>query len=185
MRLLNYSVAVCKARVDPLCHQPFPLAGEINFEKDYKIRVMMSSPQSGYLYVVDQGPLLQNDLPQYVLLFPSSRLNGGSARVNDGKLITIPNDGWFRFDEEEGKEKLWLIWSEQSVGVLEDAARNVMLHVQDKGAITETASTMAVRDFLAKYSPSQPEVVRNEEINQTTIKTTGDVLAFPIKLEHH
>lgn len=185
LRLLNYSVTVCKARVDPQCQQPFPLAGEINFERDYKIRVMTSSPQSGYLYIVNEGPSLQNNLPQYVLIFPSSRMNGGSARLNDGKLITIPNDGWLRFDEEEGKEKLWLIWSAQSVGVLEDVARNVMLNIQNKGAITENAAIMAVKDFLEKHPPSQPEVVRNEEINQTTIKTTGDVLVFPIKLEHH
>ena len=34
---------------------PFPVAGEINFEADYRIRVHVRSPQPGYLYIFNEG----------------------------------------------------------------------------------------------------------------------------------
>lgn len=185
-RLLNYSISVCKAPVDPGCQNPFPLAGEINFEENYKIKVTLSSPQTGQLYVVNQGPLLRDDLPQYVFLFPNERTNDGSARLYANQMITIPRDNWLRFDQEQGKEKLWLVWSAQSVGILENAAREAMLHRErDTGAITRPALIVAIREFLEQQPLSPPEVVRNEEINQTSVKTQGELLIYAIKLEHH
>lgn len=185
-RLLNYSISVCKARLDPECDNPFLLAREINFEEDYRIRVNVNSPQAGYFYVINQGPLLSDELPQYVFLFPSEQTNNGSARLEANQMVTIPKDSWLRFDKEQGKEKLWFIWAAQSAGVLENAAREAMLYrSRDTGAMTRPALIVSIRDFLKQQSLSPHEVVKNEEINQTSVKTQGDVLVYAITLEHH
>jgi serine/threonine protein kinase len=182
-RLLSYSVTVQKYRDEKPYQEPFQLASEINFERDYRARLNLSSPQSGHLYILNEGPILANDLPSYVLLFPSPTANGGSSLLQTNQQVQIPEKSWFMFDEEQGTEKLWLVWSTHSIAELE--AVKSIANPRDDGEIRQHDQIKAVRDFLEKYSVYKPEVKKDEAGKRTNVIAKGEVLVAPLELEHH
>src|ERR1039457_813121 len=54
-RRLRYYVTVQKYRDGKPFEKPFRLSGERVFEADYRIRLTLSGPDSGYLYVLNEG----------------------------------------------------------------------------------------------------------------------------------
>ena len=124
-------------------------------------------------------------LPAYVLLFPSSTANQGSAQLTENQQITIPErgDGFF-FDNEQGTEKLWLIWSAAPAPEIESVKGAV--NQKDRGAITDPAQIRAVRDWLEKnHQPAQMAVEKDERNKQTNLKGRGETLVHQIRLEHY
>jgi hypothetical protein len=184
-RNLSYSLLVCKHRTDPQCQRPFTLAREILFEEGYKIRLNVSSPQPGYLYVINEGPATSGGLPEYVFLFPTRRVNGGSAKLDPNQTMTFPGDKWLRFDAEEGKEKLWLVWSASADGDLEGVARNVFLRPEDQGEIKTPGDIVVVQRSLAEHSAAPPAVRKIEDLGRTDIEGRGATFAYALVLEHH
>jgi serine/threonine protein kinase len=95
--------------------QPFRLPGEMLFGAGDQVRLHISSPQSGYLYVINEGPRQTNGLPNFNVLFPEVKTNGGSAAIKANQPVQLPppsrqsEQDWFIFDREEGVEKVWLI----------------------------------------------------------------------------
>ena len=134
-RALNYSLLVQKYRDDKPHQQPFKLSGEINFEKDYRVRLHVSSPQEGYLYILNERPAAEGADASFNVLFPSPNANGGAARLPPGQEIQIPGQSWFQFDEEEGTELIWLVWAAESQPELEALKRFV--NPEDRGMITD------------------------------------------------
>jgi hypothetical protein len=110
-RVLNYWVTVQKYRDGRAYEEPFRLPGEINFEKHYRVRLHFGSPQDGHLYIFNEGPPSNGQVPPLNVLFPSPTANNGSSLVPGGQTVDIPKQSWFRFDQEKGTEKLWLVWS--------------------------------------------------------------------------
>src|SRR5262249_46170971 len=53
-RTLTYWVTVQKYKDGKPYQEPFTLAGEINFEQSYQIRVNVGSPQTGHLYILNE-----------------------------------------------------------------------------------------------------------------------------------
>jgi serine/threonine protein kinase len=76
-RSLVYSILVQKYRGGGPFEAPFRLGGEINFEKDYRVRLNLSSPQDGHLYILNEGPAEPGRPSSYVILFPSPTANDG------------------------------------------------------------------------------------------------------------
>ncbi|HEX7294826.1 MAG TPA: protein kinase, partial [Pyrinomonadaceae bacterium] len=118
-RTLTYWITVQKFRNDRPFQNPFTLASEINFEADYKIRVNVRSPQAGYLYILNEGPPERSTQPEFVMLFPSPTANLGSPLLVADQLVQIPEKSWIEFDEQQGTEKLWLVFSSDAVPELE------------------------------------------------------------------
>src|SRR5438128_2391007 len=118
-RKLSYWMMVQKYRNGRPFEKPFRLAGEINFEKDYSVKLNVSSPQSGYLYILNEGPLPAGGSSSFVVLFPSTTANGGSSYLAENQRVEIPQQSWIKFDAEQGTEKLWLIFSANAVPELE------------------------------------------------------------------
>jgi hypothetical protein len=82
----------------------------------------MSSPQTGFLYLINEGPQLINGLPDYNLLFPTARVNGGTAQVQANQPLPVPGPelpGVF-LDAQTGTEKIWLAWSAERLDELEN-----------------------------------------------------------------
>ena len=50
---------------------PFRLRDDINFEKDYRIRLNITSSQSGRLYLLNEGPAGADQTPTFNVMFPS------------------------------------------------------------------------------------------------------------------
>ncbi|MCU1267901.1 MAG: Serine/threonine protein kinase [Acidobacteria bacterium] len=178
-RTLNYGLTVQKMRSGQPYQDVFESSGQEIFENGWKFRMNVTSPQEGYLYLLNEGPTADG-ATTYNVLFPEAKTNGGSARVRaDQRLQT----SWMRFDEHQGTEKFWIVWSASPVKDLE--AVKTAVNEQDQGEIKDPAQGRAVRDFLNKHSSPKPDVIKDSAKKQTIIKGKGDVLASFIELEHH
>jgi hypothetical protein len=88
-----------------------------------------------------------------------------------------------RFDDHQGVERFWLVWSALPVKEL-DAVTGAV-NQQDQGEIKEPAAASAVHDFLVKHSSPAPEVAKDSVKKQTSVRAKGDILVNFIELEHH
>jgi serine/threonine-protein kinase len=176
---LVYSLTVQKMRDGKPYQDEFGSSGQEIFENGWKFRVNLASPQAGYLYLLNEGPAA-GDAVTYNLLFPEAKTNSGSPRVSaDQKLQTA----WMRFDDHQGTEKFWVVFSKSPVKELEAVAKRV--NDVDSGEIKDAPQVRAVRDFLQQHSSPQPEVTKDSARKQTTVKGKGEVLVNFIELEHH
>jgi len=180
-RTLTYWITVQKFRDGRVFEKPFLLAGEINFEHTYQIRVHVRSPQPGHLYILNEGPTNPEVSPEFVVVFPSETANKGSSFLPAGDVVQIPEKTWLEFDKQQGVEKLWLVFSETPVPELE--AVKQFANRQTKGLITDVAQNKNVQSFLTNPSLSKPGAEKGEKL--TTVKAVGKLLVYAIKLEHH
>jgi len=167
--------------------KPFLLPGEILFSVGDHVRLNISSPQTGYLYVINEGPAQTNGLPELNVLFPDTITNGGSAEIKADQTVQIPRPSrkpgqdWFIFDQEEGLEKIWLVWSERNVPELE--AVKGWANPKNEGEIGDPGQIKAVAEYLAAHAVANPE--KDEMSKRTKLKSKDGVLVALVKLEHH
>jgi len=180
-RTLTYWITVQKFKDDKPYEKPFTLAGEINFEADYQIRVNVRSPQSGYLYVFNEGPPETGVQPEFVIVFPSRTANSGTSLLEAGQSVLIPDPTWLKFDEQRGVEKLWLVFAAEALPELE--ALQQFANAKTRGLITDLDQNKALQKFLAFHSSQQTTVEKGETL--TKLVTNGKVLVYAIRLEHH
>jgi hypothetical protein len=178
-RTLTYWITVQKFRDGQPYQDPFTMPGELIFEADYRIRVSVRSPQSGYLYILNEGPPEASRQPGFVVVFPSPTANNGSSFVPADQVVQIPEESWLKFDEEQGTEKLWLVFSENIVPELEGLQR----FTNPQRLITDWARHSVIQNFLSTHSTPQPAYEKGDK--QTTLKSSSKLLVYPIKLEHH
>jgi len=178
-RTLTYWITVQKFKDGKAYQDPFPLAGEINFEASYHIRVNVRSPQPGYLYILNEGPATV--APEYNVVFPTPTANNGSSLLPASQIVQIPKESWLRFDAQQGVEKLWLVFSENSLPELESVKK--FAGTETGGLIADPALNKSIKDFLDAQLTSKPEVEKGASL--TTLRAAGNLLIYAIKLEHH
>jgi len=181
-RVLTYSITVQKYRDNKPFEVPFQLAKEMLFERDYQIRLNVSSPQSGFLYILNEGPHEQGQPAEFVLLFPSTSSNSGSALISERQQIQIPERTWIKFDQEKGTEKVWLVFSPKAVPELEPIRTYASQKTQ--GLITDASLRDSVQQFLRTHAESRLTVAQNAEQKETRISAPAEVLVHLIDLEH-
>jgi serine/threonine protein kinase len=182
-RSLSYWMDVQKYRDGKPFRAPFRLGGEINFEKDYRVRLNLHNRQDGHLYILNEGPAASGQPSPFVILFPSPTANNGQSLLNAGGQVQVPERSWFRFDAEEGTEKIWLVWSAEDIPALE--AVKEFANPRDRGLISKPELNNAVRDFLQAHQSARPLVERDEDTKEVVLKGTGDILTHLLRLEHH
>jgi len=183
-RAVSYWITVQKYRGGKPFQEPFRLRDDINFEKDYRIRLHVAGAQSGRLYLLNEGPPAGGDqTPTFNVLFPSSTANNGSALLRENQEIQIPEQSWFQFDAQQGTEKIWLVWAEADVPELE--AVKGFANPQDRGIVGSPGLRTAVNEFLKAHSTPGVLVARDEEKKDTLVRANGEILVYVIKLEHH
>jgi len=176
---LIYSLTVQKMRDGKPFQGEFESSGQEIFENGWKFRMNLSSPQQGYLYLLNEGPAA-GDSVTYNLLFPEAKTNNGSPQITENQNLQT---AWMTFDDHQGTEKFWIVLSPTPVKELEAVTDKV--NDRDQGAIKDPAQARAVRDFLLKHSSPKPEVTKDSAKKQTTVKGNGDVLVNYLELEHH
>jgi tRNA A-37 threonylcarbamoyl transferase component Bud32 len=185
-RQLSYSLT---ARKDPRRHpqgKPFLLPGEIIFEAGYHVRLNLTSPQDGHLYVINEGPARAGSLPDYIILFPEAASE--SAAIPAGRSVQIPppsgrpEDDWFVFDEEEGVEKVWLVWAARPVAEFEAVKRRA--NAQERGVISDPDEIKSVAAYLGRHATMKPEVERDDAHTLTRLKARGEALVGLVRLQH-
>jgi serine/threonine protein kinase len=178
-RSLNYSLTVQKMRDGKPYQGEFESSGQEIFENGWKFRLNLESPQDGYLYLLNEG-LGPANATTYNVLFPEAKTNGGSPRVTANQKLQT---AWMRFDDQQGTEKFWIVWSASPVKELE--AVKEFVNEQDLGEIKDASKARAVRDFLNQQSTPRPEVAKDSAKKQTIVKGRGDTLVNLVELEHH
>jgi serine/threonine protein kinase len=178
---LTYSITVQKYKDNRAYQDPFTLAGEINFEANYRIRLNVRSPQTGNLYVLNEGPVLESGVPDFVVLFPSPSSYDASAVLKGDQLVQIPEKTWLRFDAEQGVEKLWVIFATYQVPELE--RMRFYAGFKAAGHVYQDDDRKLIQKFLADHATAQPSVDKGDK--ETILKIPGKLLIHPIRLEHH
>jgi tRNA A-37 threonylcarbamoyl transferase component Bud32 len=182
-RILSYYILVQQYREGRPSGEPFRLAGQMLFPEGYHIRLVFSSLQPGYLYLVNEAPDGNGGLPTYNVLFPSPS-KAGSAAVPPGQETPTPSGkDYFVFDEQQGEEKLWIIWAKASPAEMEAVKKWVNPHA--RGTVGDQGEVETVRSFLRKYSAAAPEVEEDEAAKRTILRNKGDVLVYPLRMQHH
>jgi len=158
----------------------FDSSGREIFGNGWKFIMNVSSPQSGYLYLLNEGPAADGTTTLNVL-FPALSANSGASYVAANQQIKT---GWMQFDDNQGTEKFWLAWSATPVPELE--AVKSAVNEKDKGAINNETQAKAVRDFLiSHYASAKPELEKDNVKKQTNVKARGNVVVSFVELEHH
>ena len=176
-RDLSYKLTVQKMRNGRPYQEEFESSGQEIFENGWKFRMHMNSPQTGYLYLLNEGPAEGGELT-YNMLFPAPSMNAGSPYIAANQKIET---AWMVFDENQGTEKFWMIWSAETVPELE-AVKGVV-NPTDKGEIKDSGQSKAVREFLKRHESAPAEKDKNKK--QTNVKARGSVLLHHLELEHH
>lgn len=176
-RAVSYSLTVQRMRDGKPYQAPFESAGQESFEYGWKFRFNFSSPQRGFLYLLNEGPA-GGGAVSFNYLFPMPANNGGTAQIEAGERIQT---GWYSFDENPGTERFWFVWAGAPVGELE--AVKEAANPRDKSTIRDPARLDALRAFLARHSAAK-HVATDRVGEQTIIKTNSDPLVSVIELKH-
>ncbi len=185
-RMLTYWITVRQTREGK--QKIYTLAGEINFESKDEIQLNVRSPQAGHLYVLNEGPRensatssVGSPTTEFVVLFPSPTANKGSSFLAVGNELQIPQETWFRFDSEQGVERVWLIFAKDEVPELE--ALKKFASAETGGRVTDTAQNKAIQSLITAHSETKPSSEKSDTV--TTLKSADRILVYPIRLEHH
>src|ERR1041385_8283313 len=177
-RSLSYSLTVQKMRDDKPYQDQFESSGQEIFENGWKFRMNLTSPQDGYLYLLNEGPA--DGDATFNVLFPEPKTNNGSPRVSANQKLQT---AWMRFDDHQGTEKFWIVWSATPVKELEIVTDAV--NDRDIGEIKDAAKARSVSDYLKTHASPRPEVAKDSIKKETVIKAKTDVLVNAVELEHH
>ncbi len=178
-RLLSYGLTVQKMRSGRPYQDRFESSGQEIFENGWKFRVHLTSPQTGYLYLLNEGPAA-GGATTYNMLFAASAANSNVPPVTANQKTET---AWMVFDDHQGTERFWIVWAAQAVAELE-AVKGV-INAKDKGEIGDADQAKAVKLLLEKHSSDKPEAQKDTVNKQTNLKGKGDVLVHLLELEHH
>jgi serine/threonine protein kinase len=178
-RSLAYSLTVQKMRDGKPYQGEFESSGQEIFENGWKFRMNLTSPQNGYLYLLNEGPA-SGDTSTYDMLFPEAKTNSGSPRVAANQKLQT---AWMRFDDNQGTEKFWMVWSASPVKELDAVTASV--NDRDIGQVKDEAKARAVRDFLKTHSSPKPEVAKDSANEQSLVKGRTEILVSAVELKHH
>jgi tRNA A-37 threonylcarbamoyl transferase component Bud32 len=178
-RNLNYGLTVQKMRDGKPYQDAFESSGQEIFENGWKFRMNIDSPQTGYLYLLNEGPSADNTTT-YNVLFPAPSTNSGSPYLAANQKVET---GWMVFDENQGTEKFWLVWAADAVPELE-AVKGVV-NPEDKGEISDAGQRKAVKQFLEKHSAAELVAQKDKTKKLSNVKANGEVLVHRLELEHH
>jgi len=182
-RRLSYWLLVQKYRDGKPYEEPFAPTADINFEPDYRVRLNLKNEQAGHLYILNEQLAPAAEAPVYKILFPSPTANKGLSRVEANQQLEIPEESWFRFDDKRGSEKVWIVWSRESVAALE--AVKGFANERDRGVVKSPELNAAVRDLLAAPHDPPPVAERDAGQKEVVIRSNGDILPHLLRLEHH
>jgi len=181
-RTLSYFVTVQKYRNGKPYEKPFRLRDDINFEKDYRLRLTVTSSQVGYLYIFNEEVGESDKTPSFVIMFPSEITNNGSAQLKENQQVQIPERTEFQFDAHEGIERIWLVWASRRLDELEAFKR--FANPKDRGQVSGPESAK-LSEFLKSHRPGNPSVERTEDKPETIVRGNSDILVHLISLSHH
>lgn len=174
---LTYWLTVQKTARDKLTGEPFESAGQEIFGNGWRFRFNLQPAQNGALYLLNEGPGIDNKI-EYNVLFPNPADNSGVPGLAANQKLDA---GWFRFVDKTGVEKLWVIWLSQSASDLDAIFRDAINH---GGVIADSGQIATVQNYLKQYESQRPEVIPYKAQKRTLVKGKGDLVVSLIELSH-
>jgi hypothetical protein len=157
--------------------KPFDSAGQEIFNSGSRFRFNLLPSENGALYLLNEGPGADKKT-EYNVLFPIPGENDGVASLVANQKVDA---GWYQFVDQKGVEKLWVIWTEESVPELDTIFREAAQH---QGVIKDAGQLATVQNYLKRFESQPPEVVPNKAQKRTLVKGKGDVVVSLIELSH-
>jgi predicted Ser/Thr protein kinase len=141
------------------------------FHNGEGFRLRIESPQPGYLYIVNQGAG-DNGAQRFWVLYPRSP----QARHEPANRPL--ETGWFAFDANPGAERLWTVWAEQPITIIEEALRS-----GDSGEVRDGPAAGKIESLLAGLVPA---IVTKVPSPGNSLRLTSDqsTLANLMELRH-
>lgn len=174
---LTYWLTVQKMTGEKLTGEPFESAGQEIFGNGWRFRFNLLPAQNGALYLINEGPGADNKT-EYNVLFPNPANNNGVSGLAASQKLEA---GWFRFVDKTGIEKIWLIWSANSVEDLDNIFRNA---ATQGGVIADPLQIAVVQNYLKQYEERPPEVEAIKAQKRTVVRGRGDVVVSLLELSH-
>lgn len=175
---LTYFLTVQRMRDGKPYQEPLISIGDAPFETGYKFRLNVQSPDGGYLYLFNEGPVTP-DGTNFTILYPTPATNDGSAALGINQLVST---NWNTFTEPAGTENFLIVWSVSPIAELEAAKAEAFKH--PKGALTGQA-LLTVKEFLAaKQGTSKTRTTKDRNKQIVTVRVTGDVLIKSLEFQH-
>jgi serine/threonine protein kinase len=170
-RQLTYSLLVQKTSKS----KPYHDSGQAILENGAKVKFDFSVPQSGSLYLLNDGPG-PDGKQELNLEFPTPSVNNGSAQVMAFKSVQT---GPLVMDNHPGREKFWIVWSTRPLPDLEQAIQQV---AKSGDPAIFGQQSQAIRTLLATATKARINV--DHDNKQTSLSGHGDVLVGQLELEH-
>lgn len=177
-RSFTYWLTVQKMRDGNDYHDPFKSNGEETFESGDGFRLSVSSPEPGYLYVINEGPPEPNHT-SFTMIYPSQATNNGSATL--GANQSIQSD-WIIFRGPAGSENFWIVWSGSPVSQLESAKREAFKH--PNGGLTDPTLDTVKEYLQTKQSEIKVRTTRYKASQTVVVRGTSDMLLTLAQFKH-
>ncbi|HKU76929.1 MAG TPA: protein kinase [Pyrinomonadaceae bacterium] len=174
----NYWLTVQKMRDGKEFQEPFKSNGEETFENGDKFRLNVSSPNTGYLYVINEGPPAP-DSTSFMMIYPSKAFNNGSATLGANQPVQFD---WTIFRGPAGAENFWIVWSASPVTQIE-SAKNEAFRSLNGGL--DDQNLVTVKEFLRMKQDEVKVRVTHYKASQTVlVRGPGDVLVTLAQFNH-
>lgn len=160
---------------------PQMVSDEQPFSAGIGIQLVFRIEEPGYLYVFNEGPGSTVSNPVFNILFPSSPTTVGTGQLGHSQDVKIPSNGSLLFDNQRGAEKVWLIWSSQSLSDLESLTK--WANPQDRGRVGDRSQAQNIKSFLSHSDAFSPQI-GHDSTNRVTLSGATNVVVYLLNLNH-
>lgn len=172
-RELTWWLTVQRMQGKELEGKPFQSTRNDWFPNGSKFKFNLSSPQPGYLYLLNEG-LTKGGEQSLNLLYPTPKNNNLNAEVLANLPIQTDN---YVFDEHEGIEKFWIVWAARPVAEIEAAKASANPGIKN---VTQSAAILALLNQHASKSTAKTD----EAKELLTVTAESEILVNLVKLKH-
>jgi serine/threonine protein kinase len=184
---LNYWLTVQKVINKKPLGEPLESEGSLIFGNGWKFRLNLRPAQPGALYLIGVGPG-KNGGDEYNVMFPLPARLGSTdklePRLAANQTVQLPAVDWYQFDEHDGTEKVWLIWSTHPLPDLDAIIGEAAASKSDPGVITNPAYITQVQSYFKRYESAPPQVTNDKREKRSSLKGRGTVVVNLIELSH-
>jgi hypothetical protein len=154
--------------------EPFESTGREVYGNGWRFRFNVQPMQNGALYLINEAP----GQTEYNVLFPTRKNNSGSPLIDANKRVETD---WYRFVENQGIEKLWVIWSPQTIPELDAIFRKAL---EEEGEISGADQMGKLQSLLDKYKSPPPDIKENATKDMITLRGRSEALVSLVELNH-
>ena len=157
---------------------PVEVDADTLFQSGDRIRFAFEPNIAGFLYVVQRG-----SSGRWSVLLPHPQINGGHNAVAPFGEVSIPPEGWFRFDETAGTEEVFVYLSREPIVAMPWGGGSVVsAQFVDQPTMIELANSVRSRDLVFEKEDA-PDTAQQAAyvVNQGNLR---DAVAWTVELSH-